>query len=252
MAAKVKILIEGYTNADSKAESGGEEKTCPTITLVRDGGLVIVVDPGVLDSQQILINALQNEGLTISDVNMICITHSHIDHYRNIGMFPKAKTLEYFGVWDKGRCEDWQEHFTPNIQILRTPGHDYTSITLFVNTDNGIVAICGDVFWRENKPETDAYATEPEKLRESRQTVLKLADWIIPGHGKMYKVENRELPEPKKPANKKAPKLLGLCRKCKRLIIIQQDWCICQPTICYRCCECDIDCEVCNCKHRRK
>jgi len=32
--AEVKILIEGYTTADTK--ESGEEKTCPTITLIKD------------------------------------------------------------------------------------------------------------------------------------------------------------------------------------------------------------------------
>ena len=52
--AEVKILVEGYTNADSAAESG-EEKSCPTITLVKDKDVVMVVDPGVLEDQNILV-----------------------------------------------------------------------------------------------------------------------------------------------------------------------------------------------------
>ena len=151
MSAEVKILIKGHTNADSVGETG-EEKTQPTITLVRDGDLVMVVDPGILESQQILIDALEEENLTIDDVDVVCITHSHIDHYRNIGMFPEAKALDYFGLWDKNTVENWSEHFSQNIQILRTPGHDYTGITLFVTTNDGVVAICGDVFWKENYP----------------------------------------------------------------------------------------------------
>ena len=87
---EVKILVPGYTTADSAAE--GEEKSCATITLVQDKNIVMVCDPGILDSQQILIDALAKEGLTINDVNYVFITHSHIDHYRNIGMFPNAKT----------------------------------------------------------------------------------------------------------------------------------------------------------------
>jgi len=87
MPAEVKILVEGYTTADAKAENRGEEKTCATISLIRDKDLAIVVDPGVLESQQILIDALKKERLALEDVDVVCITHSHIDHYRNIGMF---------------------------------------------------------------------------------------------------------------------------------------------------------------------
>jgi glyoxylase-like metal-dependent hydrolase (beta-lactamase superfamily II) len=186
--AKVKVLIEGYTTADSVA-SDGEEKTCPTITLVRDGSIIMVVDPGVLENQKVLVDKLKKEGLTIDDVNVVCITHSHIDHYRNIGMFPEAKTLEYFGLWDRNTVEDWKEQFTENIRIIKTPGHNYDSITLLVKTDDGIVAICGDVFWKEDFPKDDPYASDKEKLEESRKKVLEMADYIIPGHGKMFKVE---------------------------------------------------------------
>ena len=186
--AEVKILVQGYTNADSK-EKSGEEKTCPTITLVRDKDIIMVVDPGILESQQILIDALKENGLSVSDVNLICLTHSHIDHYRNMGMFPDAKVLEYFGLWSKASVQDWQEQFTDDIKILKTPGHDYTAITLFVKTEKGVVAICGDVFWKENSPEEDPYASDPGKLRESRRKVLKMADWVIPGHGDIFKVK---------------------------------------------------------------
>jgi len=129
MVAEVKVLIEGFTNADS---GGSEEKTCPTITLVKDKNMNIVVDPGVLDSQEILINALKKEDLTADGIDIVFITHSHIDHYRNIGMFPTAKTLEYFGLWDGGKVENWNENFTDDIKIIKTPGHDNSNLTLLV------------------------------------------------------------------------------------------------------------------------
>jgi len=184
--AEAKILVEGYTNADS-ASDGGEEKTCPTISLVLDKDIVMVVDPGVLDSQKILADALKKENIKVEDVNFVCITHSHIDHYRNIGMFPEAKTLEYFGIWSGGSVNDLPEKLTDDIKIIKTPGHDNTSITLLVKTAKGTVAVCGDVFWKESGPEIDEYAQDQKELEKSRQKVLKMADWIIPGHGPMFK-----------------------------------------------------------------
>lgn len=181
---EVKILIEGYTTADT-----AEEKSCPTITLVRDKDLIMIVDPGVLEDQKILVDKLKEENLTVNDINVVCITHSHIDHYRNIGMFPTAKTLEYWGLWYENKVEDWNPQFTDDIQIIKTPGHNYDNITLLVKTEKGIVAIVGDIFWKENFPEDDPYASDKEKLKESRKKVLEIADYIIPGHGKMFKVK---------------------------------------------------------------
>jgi len=183
--AEVKILIEGYTSADS-----GGEKTCATITLIKDGNNKIIVDPGVLENQKMLVDKLKEEGLLVDDINIVFITHSHIDHYRNIGMFSEAKTLEYFGLWDKNTVQDWPEQFSEDIKIIKTPGHNYDGLTFLVKTSDGIVAICGDVFWKKNFPEVedDIYATDKEKLKESRKKVLESADWVIPGHAGMYKI----------------------------------------------------------------
>ncbi len=250
--AKVKVLIEGYTNADARVSSG-QEKTCPTISLVVDKDIVMVVDPGALDNQKILVDALAKEGLTVEDITHVCVTHSHIDHYRNVGMFPKAKVLEYFGLWTGGHVEDWQENFTDDIQILKTPGHDYTCITLFVKQDDdGVVAICGDVFWKEGGPEFDPYASDHKKLQHSRELVLKMSQWIIPGHAGMHKTENgNKVSRSKMKPNVKIASL-GNCKKCHRPFKKVTDRCTCQDWLCYHCCECEIDCKVCNCKVRRK
>ena len=255
MPAEAKVLLEGFTNSESVAE-GGEERTQPTITLVRDGDLVMVVDPGIMDDQQLLVDALKKEKLTVEDVNFVCITHSHIDHYRNIGMFPQAKTVEYYGLWDKNTVETWSENLTSNISLLHTPGHDYTGITLFVTTEKGVVAICGDVFWRENyplDPKDDAFASNPGRLEESRAIVLNRADWIVPGHGPMYK-NNRNAPTFEKevfvPVKKKEAKIVIVCKKCGKQMS-QKDKCLCRPYLCFRCCECGYDCPACGCSHKK-
>ena len=181
--AEVKILVQGYASDD-----GPEAKACSTITLVKDKDVVMVVDPGTVESQEVIETALEKEGLIAEDINWVCITHSHIDHYRNIGMFKKAKALEYFGIWDKDNdAQEWSEQFTNDIRIKKTPGHSYDSITLFVTTPNGVIAICGDVFWKKNYPEIDPYASDPEELENSRRKVLEMADFVVPGHGEMFK-----------------------------------------------------------------
>jgi len=271
MGAEVKILIEGFTNAELVPRAG-QEKTQPTITLVKEENLIMVVDPGTLDNQQTLIEALKKENLTVDDFNLVCLTHSHIDHYRNAGMFPKAKVLEYYGLWDGNKVESWSEELTPNITILHTPGHDYSSITVFVTTGPesiypGVVAICGDVFWRKDYPKDphdDIFASNAEKLAQSRELILKKADWIIPGHGPAYENEHKDNGEKKERNNKTNNILLkflektknnneivGYCRKC-RSPIKNKDRCQCRKYLCYRCCECDLDCDNCSCSHRRR
>lgn len=183
--AEVKVLVPGHTTADS----GGEESTVATITLVIDKEIKMVVDPGCLKDRNILIEALKKENLKPEDINYVCLTHSHIDHFINLGLFPNAKVLEYYGIWDKDTVDDWKEQFSDDIKIIKTPGHSYTGISLIVKTEKGIVAIVGDVFWKKDEPKDDIYADDKEKLEESRKKVLEIADWIVPGHADIFKVE---------------------------------------------------------------
>jgi len=166
-------------------------------------------------------------------------------------MFSNAKSIDYYGVWDKTTIVTWTENLTDNIRILHTPGHDYTSITIFVTTKDGIVAICGDVFWKENYPQNpkdDVFASNIDRLKDSREMVLQMADWVIPGHGPMYKIdktkgkgENQEI--------KKENKVVIFCKKCGKAME-QKDKCRCRPYLCYRCCQCGLDCDLCNCSHK--
>jgi len=188
--AEVKILIEGYATAHRLSGA-----SCSTITLVRDRGVILVVDPGTLKNPRLLAAKLKKEGLTPADVNMVGITHSHLDHYRGIGLFSKAKALDYWGLWQADRLKPWRkswpaqgERIAPHIRLIKTPGHSYDGITLLVETRKGTVAICGDVFWKKDFPRSDPYAQDKKKLKQSRKKVLQSADWVIPGHGKMFKV----------------------------------------------------------------
>lgn len=179
--AEVKILKEGYASTDSGGHS------CSTICLVQDRGLNIITDPGTLPDQKILVDALKKVGLSPSDINIVFITHSHMDHYRNIGMFPKAKALDFWGWWEGDVASDYENDVSDNIKLIKTPGHSSDGTTLLVQTDEGTVAICGDVFWKENFPVNDPFATNCDQLKQSRAKVLELADFIVPGHGGMFK-----------------------------------------------------------------
>lgn len=188
--AEVKILIPGYTTADAKSAVPDDiERSCATVSLILDGDIKMVVDPGVLEDQKLLVDALKREGLKISDITHVGLTHSHPDHYINAGMFPEAKFVEFFGVWHRNTVVDREENFSKNIKIIETPGHDRTGITFLVETEKGRVAVAGDVFWKENFPEDDPYADDLAKLKESRAKLLKIADYIVPGHANIYQVK---------------------------------------------------------------
>ena len=174
-------IRDRYTSIDTKGRS------CSTVTLVRDNGITMVIDPGTLPGQKVLIDALKKEGLSIDDINVVGLTHSHMDHFRNIGMFPKAKIIDYWGWWTSDRWKKCDGKVSENISILGTPGHTKGSITFLVETDKGKIAICGDVLWKNDLLHKDPFAEDLKELEKSRKKVLEIADYIIPGHGKMFK-----------------------------------------------------------------
>jgi len=184
--AKVKVLIEGYVKKDTLV--------VPTTTLIQDGDINIVVDPGMgKNKPEVLKNALEKENLSFEDIRIVFTTHYHLDHTQHTGLFPKAKLIDYMYCYNG---EKWTDHkgegykISPNVSILHTPGHSIEHASLVVKTDKKIVVIAGDVWWFSDlTPKEDEMAWNQKKLDESRKKVLKVADWIIPGHGKLFRVK---------------------------------------------------------------
>ena len=83
-----------------------------------------------------------------------------------------------------------------NITIIHTPGHDNRSITVLVKTAKGVVAITGDLFEYNKDWETvdsseawEPWSQDKELQEKSRAKIWKLADYIVPGHGDIFKVD---------------------------------------------------------------
>ena len=182
---KVKILIYGYVKGDgSKVE--------PTTTLIQDGKTNIIVDPGMGKNKPTRFRkALAREGLKLKDINIVFCTHYHLDHTQYIGLFPKARIIDFLYTYEGDK---WLDHkgegykLSPNVSIIHTPGHTPEHASLKVKANKEIVIIAGDVWWLETmEPKIDEMALDQKQLEKSREKVLEVADWIIPGHGKIFK-----------------------------------------------------------------
>jgi glyoxylase-like metal-dependent hydrolase (beta-lactamase superfamily II) len=194
--AEVKILIQGYAR-----EEGDVELASSTATLIKDNGVRVIVDPGM--NRAALLESLTKEGLKLEDINFIVLTHTHLDHCLLAGIFENAKILDNSDIFSFDGKITGHNGKVPgtDIEIIATPGHDQFHCSVLAKTEDlGKVIIAGDVFWwmDEEKQETgrndlikreDPYVKDKEALKQSRENILALADYIIPGHGPMYKVE---------------------------------------------------------------
>jgi len=187
---QIKILIQGY--ARHEGEISYSSSTC---VLVKEKDLNILVDPGV--AREKLAQALGNEGLKPEEINYVFLTHSHVDHSYAMALFPQAKVLDNEWIYDGDRQEK-HDGFVPETElaIIQTPGHTLDHCSLAVPTDKGMVVIAGDLFWwpdhEEQKVDVskdDSFAVDKKLLIASREKILKIADFIIPGHGRMWRVE---------------------------------------------------------------
>jgi len=192
--SEIKILIEGY----AKEEKTGWKASSTTV-LIKDNGLNILVDPGL--NRQLLLKAFAKERLKPKDIDLIFITHYHPDHIFNIRLFQKQDILDGDTIYKKDEEIIFSDRIPDtNIQVIQTPGHAHEHASLIVKTDKGKIAVAGDLFWwKDNEKQKtdcksliekeDPFMKNKEDLINSRKKILEIADYIIPGHGKMFKVK---------------------------------------------------------------
>jgi len=193
--ATVKVLIEGYAKPLDKGW-----KANSTVCLVTTRDKKIITDPGC--NREALLKALDDENLKTGDIDYVFLSHRHPDHVLLADLFENAKyiTFDTNLMYDKDVLLEFDKHaLGENIEIVDTPGHVNEHLSLIVDTSEGKVAIAGDVIWwldtekqvfdLHQKDHNQAVDMDMKTLVESRKKLLKKADYIIPGHGKKFKVD---------------------------------------------------------------
>lgn len=190
-----KILVQGYAR-----EENGVERASPSTVLVKDSGLKVLIDPG--SNKELLLEALERGGLKPEDIDIVFLTHYHLDHILNIRLFPEKDIYDGCTISRGDKIIEYSGNIpNTNIEVMPTPGHAHEHCSLLLKTQEGKVVVAGDVFWwadnEEHKTDRDSllghkdpYMKDERQLLESRKKLLGIADYIIPGHGVMFKVEN--------------------------------------------------------------
>lgn len=191
--SEIKVLIEGYAKQIANGWLASS-----TVTLVKTNGKNIIIDPGC--NREKLLAVIGKENLKVEDIDFVLLTHNHLDHALLTRIFPNARVLTTEEMY-KNDNQILHNNKIPemDLEIIQTPGHCREHCLLVVPTKKGIYVVAGDVFWYiEGEAQTsdigkvdDAHPAEVDmkKLIASRKKILSIADWIIPGHGKMFKVE---------------------------------------------------------------
>jgi len=189
---KVKVLVEGYAK---KVKTGW--KASSSVVLINSNGKNILADPGF--DRKLLLDALKKEKVAPVHINFVFLSHGHPDHALLAGLFENAKVVDEIYVYQRDAIIE-HNGIIPgtDLKVIRTPGHKEECCSLLVKTEKGTYAVAGDVFWWTenqkqevdiNKPDNDPEHMNLKDLIASRKELLRIADYIIPGHGKMFKVD---------------------------------------------------------------
>lgn len=152
------------------------------------------------------------------DVKYVVCSHGHPDHIGNLNLFLKSER-HFVGVSNYIKDQYYSDCFTQRVDqsdgklnyfhysneflldrnciIKSTPGHTGDDITLVMNNCEGYgkVALVGDLFECQQDIENEnlwlnAGSMHPDTQRFHRRTIYESVDWIIPGHGNIFKTRS--------------------------------------------------------------
>src|SRR5258707_14925648 len=145
MTALVHVLTHGYA----------DDRVASTVTLIQDGDLIAVVDPGMVASRGLILDPIAELGLRPEDVTDVVFSHHHPDHTLNAALFPSARFHDHWAiysgdVWEDRDAEGFE--LSGSVRLIRTPGHSAEDITTLADTADGLVAMT-HLWWTADGPE---------------------------------------------------------------------------------------------------
>ncbi|MFQ5966963.1 MAG: MBL fold metallo-hydrolase [Acidimicrobiia bacterium] len=177
--ASVEVLFTGY----------GGEGVASTVSLIRDGSLIAVVDPGMVPDHRAILDPLAALELRPEEVTDVVISHHHPDHTMNIALFPRARVHDHWATYER---DQWTSRpaegfrLSDHVWLVETPGHTPQDITTLAETDNGVFAFTH--LWWGRQAVTDRLAWDLDQLMAGRDRIRELATVIVPGHGEPFPV----------------------------------------------------------------
>jgi glyoxylase-like metal-dependent hydrolase (beta-lactamase superfamily II) len=174
-SARLDVLFTGYA----------DDRVAGTVSLVREGDRVIVVDPGMVPSRSAILDPLAALGVGPADVTDVVLSHHHPDHTVNIALFGEVPVHDFQAIYTRDVWEDRPAdgvQLAPSVRLLATPGHTPQDLSVLVGTADH-VAVLTHLWWAGDGPLEDPFALDPALLRTQRDRVVALADLVVPGHG---------------------------------------------------------------------
>ena len=119
--AEFHVLADGYAR-----DEGDDSRVGSTVSLIRDGDAIVIVDPGLVSSRSAILDPLAALDVRPEDVTDVVISHHHPDHTLNVALFPHARLHDHWAIY---RDDLWMSRdaegfaVSPGVTLMETPGH---------------------------------------------------------------------------------------------------------------------------------
>lgn len=215
MSISYDVLVEG----NSLSFKGGFFGFSSIILIKSAAHGLLLFDTGHHSTRLLLINALQERGLSPTDINYVFLSHLHFDHVNNIDLFTQATIYLSAEEWEYAQNPNNSDPFCspainlylqqqkliflenstgeifPNLFYRHTPGHTPGSYVLhFVNQQNKRVVLAGDACKTYKELASLEVVSEFDPEKRAQQSLIWMnnyADVVIPGHfPPLFRTEN--------------------------------------------------------------
>ena len=195
----VNILQQGYCHTVNDPLKTNFIADC-SVCLITGKFRPILVDTSGPWNKKKLISNINELGFECKDIEWVVCTHGHSDHIGNLNLFDSAKFIVGYDIFKNNiyesfdfKTENAVYSLNNDVCVFATPGHTNADVSVLVkNTDKGSIVIAGDIFENENDFEDptqwQSLSENIEVQKKSRKNIINLADYIVPGHGKMFEV----------------------------------------------------------------
>ncbi len=167
-------------------------------TYILKDDTTIIIDPGCFKTFVNLFGLMRNDGMEISDVDVVMNTHLHKDHCETNRIFLEKGSLLAFNPLEKVSSQfeynadidlsktRYYNSGKFNLEIIHTPGHTPGSSSIHIEEFSAIIT--GDILFENGLPgRTDLLGGNTKQLIKTLEKLQDLEpEFILPGHGRIF------------------------------------------------------------------
>jgi N-acyl homoserine lactone hydrolase len=139
---------------------------------------------------------LNRLGRVVEDIDVVILTHLHIDHIDGVKHFPHARFLvsrkdwhlplgvprSVFPSWFKPEKIDYYAspyfegrwEIAPNLEVVATPGHTPGHQSVLLKVDDFSIMLAGDTTFNEEQLRDEAVGGINMQIQKSRETLRRI------------------------------------------------------------------------------